>query len=82
MSSAVDKVLDRVRNSLQAKADINRSFQAASRIQSKRMQALELFRPFPYQDQFLHCKASEVLVRGGTRSGKTPSVKVMEPEHA
>lgn len=71
MSSAVDKVLERVRNSLQAKADINRSFQAASRIQSKRMQALELFRPFSYQDQFLHCTASEVLVRGGTRSGKS-----------
>src|SRR5690606_14299136 len=32
--------------------------------------------PFSYQDAFILCNASEVLVRGGTRSGKSTIIAV------
>jgi hypothetical protein len=73
MSSA-DKILNKIKESLVARADINRAIQAAARVQEKRMHALELFRPFAYQDEFLLCNSTEVLVRGGTRSGKSTVV--------
>jgi len=74
LKSGVEAVLEKIRNSLVAKQEVSRSLQAASRIYNKRMQALELFHPFAYQDEFLFCQASEVLIRGGTRSGKSTVV--------
>ena len=47
---------------------------AAARVYQKRMRALELFRPFSYQDKFLLSDATEALVQGGTRSGKSTIV--------
>jgi hypothetical protein len=35
------------------------------------MRAVEMFRPQPYQDEFFYSTASELLVRGGNRTGKT-----------
>lgn len=71
MSSRVEKLLDKIRNSTKERDQLSQSLQAASRIHNKRMQALELFRPFPYQDEFLFCDSTEILIQGGTRSGKS-----------
>ena len=71
---AASSILDKIRGSLLAKAEINQTLQAASVLNSRRMQALELFRPFPYQDEFLLDQATEILVQGGTRSGKSAIV--------
>lgn len=74
MSSKLDILLEKIRNSSVAKREVTQSITAASRVHAKRMSALELFRPFAYQDEFLLCDASEVLIRGGTRSGKSTVV--------
>jgi hypothetical protein len=70
----LDALLEKIRSSVTTKREVNQSINAASRVHAKRMSALELFRPFAYQDEFLMCDASEVLVRGGTRSGKSTVV--------
>lgn len=42
-----------------------------SELRERRNEALKLYRPTPKQDEFHRCKASEVLVIGGNRSGKS-----------
>jgi hypothetical protein len=71
MSKKFQDIMARIKGSVSSAPDLDRSIQAAKRVQSKRMQALELFRPFSYQDEFLFCTSTEVLIRGGTRSGKS-----------
>lgn len=70
-SEKTDRILNRIRSNLEEKATASLGVRAMQQLHSKRMQALELFRPFPYQDEFLLCDSTEVLVRGGTRSGKS-----------
>ncbi len=67
----VSSVLSRLQSSYQTRTVLQEGVKAASKVYERRMQALELFRPFTYQDQFLTCDATEVLVQGGTRSGKS-----------
>ena len=38
---------------------------------SRRIEALKLYRPTPQQDEVHKCRASEILVLGGNRSGKS-----------
>ena len=38
---------------------------------SRRIEALKLYRPTPQQEEIHKCKASEILVLGGNRSGKS-----------
>lgn len=76
MTSKLHDILDRLKNSTAAKQDVKRTFRAAQKIHERRHTALEMFRPFPYQDEFLLCKSSEVLLRGGVRSGKSTIVGV------
>ena len=42
-------------------------------ISSRRIEAIKMYRPTPNQDEMHRCRASEVLVIGGNRSGKSLS---------
>jgi len=64
-------ILEKLRESLTTRAELSQSLKAASKVQSKRLQSTDLFRPQPYQDEFFCNPASEFLVRGGNRTGKT-----------
>lgn len=72
----IQGAIGRLAPTYRQKQDLQTSLKAAAQIQSKRMRALSMFRPFTYQDAFLFCEASEVLVQGGTRSGKSTIVAV------
>ena len=74
LSEQLTSLLERIRKSTAEKTGVQRTFKAAQKIHERRHTALELFRPFPYQDEFILCDASEVLVRGGVRSGKSTVV--------
>ena len=47
-----------------------------SEIRDRRLEALRLYRPNPNQEKIHECRASEVLVIGGNRSGKSLSTFV------
>ena len=45
---------------------------ALRELQRRRIDAVKMFRPAPgEQERFFRCKSSEILLRGGNRSGKT-----------
>jgi len=64
-------VADRIRASLLERQDIQSGIAASARIAKQKLDALELFRPTDYQEEVVNSTASEILVRGGTRSGKS-----------
>jgi len=45
-------------------------------ISSRRLEALRLYEPMPHQEEFHQCMASERIVLGGNRGGKTLAVAV------
>ena len=71
IAEQVRRSVERLKSTPSARKAVDASLIAAQKLQSRRMRALELFRPFPYQDEFLFCPATEILVQGGTRSGKS-----------
>ncbi len=48
-----------------------RQFQAAAELTRRQNDGLALFRSLPHQDEFFRSDATEILVRGGNRSGKS-----------
>jgi hypothetical protein len=50
---------------------------AAVKLARRQVDALELFRPTEYQERVVQTSASEILVQGGTRSGKSTIVAAM-----
>lgn len=48
-----------------------REASAAKEIFAREFEALKMFRAMPHQDDFFQCKSTEVLARGGNRSGKS-----------
>ena len=71
IAARTERIIGLIKSDISSRNQLSTSMRAAQRLQSRRMQALELFRPFPYQDEFLFCGATEILVQGGTRSGKS-----------
>jgi hypothetical protein len=51
--------------------DLTLALQAAARLQRKQQDAFSVFRPAKHQEPVITCDATEILVRGGTRSGKS-----------
>ena len=70
-------ILDKIAKSIKTRSEIGNQLKAAAALRSKRMQGLELFRPFPYQDPVVLDRATEMLVQGGTRSGKSVIIAAM-----
>jgi len=58
------------------------ALKAAARLVRLNNDALELFRPTKYQEPVAMTKASECLVQGGTRSGKSTIVAAMVAAYA
>lgn len=50
--------------------------QVQAEIAGRRIEALKLYEPMPHQDEFHSCMASERIVLGGNRGGKTLAVAV------
>jgi len=50
--------------------------QVQAEIAGRRIEALKLYEPMPHQDEFHRCMASERIVLGGNRGGKTLAVAV------
>jgi hypothetical protein len=46
---------------------------------SRRLESLRLYRPMPHQEEFHKCMASERIVLGGNRGGKSLAVAVTGP---
>ena len=51
-----------------------KSLQAA--LSERKLEALKLYRPMPHQEEFHKCMASERIVLGGNRGGKSLAVAV------
>lgn len=66
-------ILERIRD-YTTRNHMTSGIRAAAKVYERRMRALELFRPFDYQDEFLFTDATEVMLQGGTRSGKSSVV--------
>lgn len=64
-------IADRIRSSLTGRKDIQQGLAAAAHIAKRKLDGLELFRPADYQEAAVLSEASELLICGGTRSGKT-----------
>lgn len=73
----MSSVADMFRAKLTTASELNLGLQAATKIARQKLNALELFRPTEYQEAVVLCEESEVLVKGGTRSGKSTIVAVM-----
>lgn len=72
MSDLHDKI-----RSLATRQDTKLGFQAAARIAKGKLDALELFRPTDYQEHVVRSDASEILVQGAPRTGKSVVVAAM-----
>lgn len=70
-------IADRIRASIAEKRDLQTGIAAAAKLAKTKIDALELFRPTEYQEAVVLCDASEILVQGGTRSGKSTIVAAM-----
>jgi len=73
----MSSLIDRIKSSLSERRDLQTGLAAAAKVAKAKLDALELFRPTAYQEQVVLCKATEVLVQGGTRSGKSMIVAAM-----
>lgn len=61
---------------------LHQSLLAAARILQRNNDGLEIFRPTAYQEPVVLSKATEHLVQGGTRSGKSTIVAAMVAAYA
>ena len=55
---------------------INQLRDVQAELISRRLESLRLYRPMPHQDEFHKCMASERIVLGGNRGGKSLAVAV------
>jgi hypothetical protein len=67
----MSELIDRIKMSLRDKQDLQTGLAAAAKLAKQKLDALEIFRPTDYQEAVVTSTASEILVRGGTRSGKS-----------
>lgn len=70
-------IADRIRASLTHRREMQQGLAAAAKVAKQKLNALDMFRPTEYQEAVVKCDASEILVQGGTRSGKSTIVAVM-----
>ena len=70
-------ISDRIRQALANKQDLQTGVAAAAKLAKSKIDALELFRPTQYQEEVVLTTASEILVQGAPRSGKSTIVAVM-----
>ena len=49
---------------------------AQAELTGRRLESLRLYRPMPHQEEFHKCMASERIVLGGNRGGKSLAVAV------
>lgn len=63
-------------------AQLTQALQAAARLVQRSNDGLELFRPTAYQEPVVLSKATEHLVQGGTRSGKSTIVAAIIAAYA
>jgi len=70
-------ISDRLRATLVGRRDLQQGLAAAAKVAKQKLNAIDLFRPTEYQEKVVLCKATEILVQGGTRSGKSLIVAVM-----
>lgn len=70
----MSSLIDRIKSSLTERRDLQTGLAAAAKVAKAKLDALEIFRPTDYQEQVVLCDATEVLVQGGTRSGKSTIV--------
>jgi len=70
----VSSLIDRIKSSLSERRDLQTGLAAAAKVAKAKLDALEIFRPTSYQEQVVLCDATEILVQGGTRSGKSTIV--------
>ena len=68
--------IDRIK-AFASRSELQLGMAAAARLARNKLDALELFRPTDYQEQVVLSDASEILVKGGTRSGKSVIVAAM-----
>lgn len=68
---------DRIRNSLRDRQDLQTGVAAAAKLAKAKVDALEIFRPTEYQEKVVLCDASEILVQGAPRTGKSTVVAAM-----
>ena len=70
-------IADRIRQSIADKQDLQTGIAAAAKLAKTKIDALELFRPTKYQEDVVLSGASEILVQGAPRSGKSTIVAVI-----
>jgi hypothetical protein len=68
---------DRIRASVADRQDLQTGIAAAAKLAKTKLDALEIFRPTKYQEAVVLSEASEILVQGAPRSGKSTIVAVM-----
>lgn len=73
----MSSLIERIKASMSERRDLQTGLAAAAKVAKAKLDALELFRPTQYQEQVVLCDASEILVQGGTRSGKSTIVAAM-----
>jgi len=69
--------LDKIRASLSNRRDVQQGLAAAAKIAKQKLDGLELWRGTEYQEEAIRTDASEILIQGGTRSGKSMVAAVM-----
>lgn len=72
-----EETRDRIRASLVGRRDLQQGLAAAAKVAKQKLNALDLFRPTDYQEDIVTCDASEILVQGAPRSGKSVIVAAM-----
>jgi hypothetical protein len=68
---------DRIRASVADRQDLQVGIAAAAKLAKQKINALEIFRPTKYQEEVVLSEASEILVQGAPRSGKSTIVAAM-----
>lgn len=64
-------LIDRIKSTLAERRSVQQGLSAAAKVAKQKLDALELFRPTSYQEAVVLSDATENLVQGGTRSGKS-----------
>lgn len=70
-------LIERIKSSLRDRQDLQQGVAAAAKLAKQRINALEIFRPTKYQEEVVLSDASEILVQGAPRSGKSTIVAAM-----
>lgn len=72
-----EDIREKIRASLVGRRDLQQGLAAAAKVAKQKLNALDLFRPTDYQEEVVLSDASEILVQGAPRSGKSVVVAAM-----